>query len=742
MQEHAADNAGFNVTYPLTYDANGGIGTSPTGTLQAKAESEHGAQACSSPHVSGETVTLPAGSAGDCQASEPTRNGMKFVGWSTTKLAPFDTLSDAEAHVVGTMTMPESPQTVYAVWVRTNYTVTFKTQMDSSGIAGWAITLKADSVPDGGQPSPPPDPEPYNQGIKFMGWGVSKDPGDATGEGAMTSFDTTAQVHGDETVWALWGYEDASAGHRCAMGIDTVAACFPDETLQQTLIHEAQANVGLQVSDTWTLRDALNFGSLNYNATQGHETDDNPLSISELDGLQTLTGLGQLHISNVSGHVLNEHSRDLHQLKHLNKLKNLFANGDGVTDLSNLSGLTNLTTLYLADNSISDLRSLSGLVDLQTLNLNNNAIVDVSPLAHLSALNTVRLQNNKIQSIASWTSFTGMYALYLDNNKIDDISVIDHANFAYLNTLGLSSNKISNISSLRDVDTLAKLWLHHNDISDVSPLAGLAGLDTLYIGSNHIRDISSLSGLTGLNWGKPDSCDVGTSSFCADNQSVTLQDTLTADPGLSMPTAVTMKKSGGSVIAAAVDSTSNPDTSPSGAQFDADHQRLMWAGPMPFNADDSPSSLKQRFSAQAQLPNTTGKFSGTITEPYKVAKHTVAFDPGEGALPAGQPSSVQVYSGYKIAAPTSEPSRDSYRFMGWTCAATVAGMCQQGDTFDFANTAVTKDVTLAAKWEELAVAIPFTGASYKDDLWLVGLAVIVLGLALSTGLLRKRAVSN
>ncbi|WEV46776.1 InlB B-repeat-containing protein [Bifidobacterium sp. ESL0690] len=760
------NDIGFNASYTLTYDANGG-----TEAPLTKADTGQGVQTCSSQHVSGEVVTLSAGATDNCQKDNPIRDGMKFVGWSATKLAPFDTFSDAENHVMTTMTMPAAPQTMYAIWVRDSYTVTFKTQMDSNGVASSAIILKTDTVAAGETPVPPTSPTPYNQGLKFMGWGVSKDSTDASGEGMMTTFDATAPVNSNETVWALWGYEDTSAGHRCVMSVDTVATCFPDQTLAHTVVSAAQATDAHHTTDVWTLRDALHFGDLNYDTTPGHGLDDNPLNISELDGLQTLTGLGRLHISNVTGNTLNTHSRDLHQLKYLDKMENLFANGDGITDVSNLSGMSHLQILYLTDNSISDLSGLSRLWDLQTLkldnnrisdlsglivsptehlsrltelDLNNNAIVHVSPLAPLTTLKTLKLQNNQIPSIVSLSPLQGMYALYLDNNKIDDISVIKRANFQYLTMLGLSSNKISDIGSLRDVTTLKQLWLHHNEISDVSPLAGLTNLTMLYIGSNHIRDISSLSGLTGLDWGTPDSCDFGTSSFCADNQTVTLSDTLTADPGLSMPTAVTMKKSvaDGSVAGAAVEPTSSLPTSPSSGQFDADHQQVTWAGPMPFNADNSAKTLQQTFSTDAQLPNTTGVFSGTITEPYKVAQHTVTFDPGAGTLPSGQPSSVQVHSGYKITAPASEPSRDGYYFVGWICAAGIAGMCSQGDSFDFANTAVTKDATLSAKWGELANSIPLTGASYKDYLRRGGLAVTLLGLAVACELLRRRAAGR
>ncbi|MDF7640052.1 leucine-rich repeat domain-containing protein [Bifidobacterium sp. ESL0784] len=818
LKGHVANGTGFNPDYLLTYDTNGGTEASPTG---AKVTRE--VATCPSQHIPGEMVTLPTSAADDCQSSDPTRDGMEFVGWSTVKLPPFDSLSEAQAHVVDTLTMPKDVQTVYAVWARdgetpTSYTVTFKTQMNSAGIAAEVPALTTVTVTPGGTlpaSSIPSPPASYNPGIKFMGWGVPAD-SIGNGEGKMTWFDESAPITANETVWTLWGYEDTAVAHKCVLGIDTVATCFPDSTLAQKvasspppLVGGAQpATIVHNVTDVWSLSAALSFGSLNYNS--GNETEDTPLRVSELDGLQTLTGLGQLHISNVDGHTLNVHSRDLHQLKYLDKMNNFFANGDGITDVSALSGMSSLQTLYLDNNSIADLGALSGMSSLQTLHLDNNNISDVnalsglsslltlnlnhnnvtdlaglsgltqlqtlnlddnargstipdlsslissptvgltslqwlslnndklgdvSALAHLTALNKLQLQHNKITSIASWTSFTGIYALYLDNNQISDISVINKANFPWLSKLGLSSNNVSDISSLSDMTTLTQLWLHHNKISDVSSLAGLTGLTKLYLGSNSILDISSLKNLAGLSGGTSNSCDVGDSSFCADKQKVTLPQGI-ADPGLSMSTAVTLKKAAdGSIAGASVDSTSIHSTTP-GARFDAEHQQLTWDGPMQYNNDDSAKPLTQTFDADAQLPNTIGNFSGTITEPYKVAQHTVTFDLGGGILLPGQPSSVQVHSGYKIAAPTAAPTRAGYRFAGWYAQVNPSGS-GVGSTFDFTNTPVTKDMTLHAGWIAMAAALPFTGASYRGDLWRTGLAVIAFGLVLVSGSMKR-----
>lgn len=806
---HAASNVDFRAAYSLTYDANMGEGLFWAGTGTGHETT------CSAQHASGETVSLTTGDAGDCWTSKPAWDGYRFMGWSTTKLTPFSTFRDAKAHVTDTMTMSADGQTVYAVWTKV-YTVTFKTQMNADGIAASTPpTLLTEQLDIDELPTTPTPPETYNKGLNFMGWGVSKDSTDTSGEGVMVPFDATVPVTGSETVWPMWGYEDTLDGHdhKCIMGVDTVATCFPDEELAQTLIKSAQATAGIKVSDVWTQRDALFFGNLNFNLGTGNETENVQLKISELDGLQTLTGLGELHISDAPGYILDAHSNDLHQLQYLPKLSNLFAIGDGITDVSKLSGLSNLAILYLSNNNISDVSGLSGLSNLANLELTNNKVSDlrglsglsslqslylshnkvssldglsglsklqildlsdnqisdlsglasprtapltnlkglylddneiddVSPLSQLQALDTLRLKHNKIPSIDKLASLHAMYSLSLDDNTIGDISVINHTNFPYLNMLGLSSNDVSDISSLRGMTSLSKLWLHHNNVSDISPLEGLTGLTILYIGSNCIRDISPLKNLVNLSGGTNYSCDVGNSNFCADNQKVTLPQ-LTADPGLSMPTAVTLQKSStdGSVSGAAVEPMSDSSVLPSAGHFDAEHQQLTWAGPMPFNSDDSPEPLTQEFSAAVQLPNTTGIFSGTITGSYKVAQHVVTFDLGEDALLPGQSSSAQVYSGYKLETPTVVPTRVGYRFTGWYDQVNPSGT-GVGDTFDFTNTPVTKDVTLHAGWIPVTSNLPFTGASDRAYWWRGGLAVVALVSALASGLLKRYAVER
>ncbi|WEV65830.1 leucine-rich repeat domain-containing protein [Bifidobacterium sp. ESL0764] len=749
------DEVSFEVTYPLTYDRNGGDGSVPTDVAAAPQGS-----GCLAQHGSGESITLPTGASTDCWKGGLTREGKKFVGWSKTRHEPFDTVADAKAATVNTLTMPAGAQTLYAVWVKA-YTVEFWTQMNAAGVASPNL-MGTQVVAVGDKPEMPTPPATYNPGVKFMGWGVAQNDLDA-GEGKMTKFDPTAPITGDVKVWTLWGYEDTAPGYQrtCTMGIDTVKTCFPDTALAQAVIDSPDNKTEAKVSsssDTWTQRAALGIGRVNAKAFP-HDGEDTPLSVSELDGMQTLTGIGSLHLTGaVANHAFDDNSVNLHQLKYLSKMGNLFLSNDKISDLSNLSGLSQLTTLHLTDNAISNLSSLvpspGSLPQIEELYLDDNQIQDLRPLASLTTMKTLKLKRNNISDITPLTTMTDIWALYLDNNQISNISSITHAHYQWIDQLGLSSNKISDISALRDGTSITQLWLHSNQISDVSPLAGLTELKTLYIGTNHIYDISSLKNLTSLdkNGASQADCSTGTSSFCADSQTVTLP-ALVADPGLSMHTAVTVRKVDGTVSGSAVEPTSTTPTSPSAAQFDGQGKQMTWAGPMDYNDDGTPRDLKQEFNTTADFVDangdlsTTGVFSGTITEPYTVAKHTVSFDPGQdGTLPSSQPASVSVHSGYTVAhenqAPTSKPSRPGYHFTGWYCSAAVTGVCDKGDLFDFSNTKVIHDVPLEARWEQMLSAVPLTGISALGALLPY---ILLAGAALTWGAvltLRRQLISR
>ena len=143
-------------TYTLNYDLNGGNGTIASVTLNE-----------------GDKVKIPA--------TDPTRDGHKFLGWFTK--------SDGGDKVTADTVMSGN-MTLYAHWERIipTYTVTYDVNGGNGSIA-------QASVKEGGKVTIPAE-KPTKDGYKFLGWFTAPDGGDK-----VTS-DTV--VNGDMTVYAQW----------------------------------------------------------------------------------------------------------------------------------------------------------------------------------------------------------------------------------------------------------------------------------------------------------------------------------------------------------------------------------------------------------------------------------------------------------------------------------------------------------------------------------------------------------
>lgn len=95
-------------------------------------------------------------------------------------------------------------------------------------------------------------------------------------------------------------------------------------------------------------------------------------------------------------------------------LESLDLSNLGLTDLSGLEYLSGLRELNLSNNKISNLEPLSHLMNLTKLDLSYNQIVDISPLPYYAdncpwTERTVDLSHNKIKDISSlkdYESFT------------------------------------------------------------------------------------------------------------------------------------------------------------------------------------------------------------------------------------------------------------------------------------------------------------------------------------------------
>lgn len=145
--------------YTVTFDANGGT---LAGDAEVKVEE-------------GEKVAKPA--------TDPTRGGYDFTGWFTDKAG--ETAYDFNAAVKANMTL-------YAGWLA-RVTVTF--DLNYEGAAA-ATTIELSS----GETVDMPD-EPEREGYLFAGW--------FTDEAGETSFDSSAAITENVTVYAKWVEESA-----------------------------------------------------------------------------------------------------------------------------------------------------------------------------------------------------------------------------------------------------------------------------------------------------------------------------------------------------------------------------------------------------------------------------------------------------------------------------------------------------------------------------------------------------
>lgn len=143
-------------TYTLSYDLNGGDGTIASVTLNE-----------------GDKVKIPA--------TDPTRDGHKFIGWFTESDGGDQTTAD---------TVMSGNMTLYAHWERIipTYTVTY----DVNGGNG---SIEQASVKEGGKVTIPTE-KPTKDGYKFLGWFTAPDGGD------KVTADTV--VNGNMTVYAQW----------------------------------------------------------------------------------------------------------------------------------------------------------------------------------------------------------------------------------------------------------------------------------------------------------------------------------------------------------------------------------------------------------------------------------------------------------------------------------------------------------------------------------------------------------
>ncbi|EOQ00367.1 leucine-rich repeat domain-containing protein [Bacillus cereus] len=211
--------------------------------------------------------------------------------------------------------------------------------------------------------------------------------------------------------------------------------------------------------------------------------------IQNLSGLEYLTNLREIWLD---GNQIS----DISPLGNLPKLQTLKLPGNKISDVSGLTNLPNLQKLELSENQIQDISSLAkaNLLNLTALSLNSNQIKDVSPLGKLTKLTELGLYGNQITDVSPLKNLTRLTGLNIGGNQVQNITPL--ADMKGLTSLFLSENQINDVSPLTSLTELYGLDLSGNQISDVSPLARLSKLIFLNLASNQITDVSPLSDRT------------------------------------------------------------------------------------------------------------------------------------------------------------------------------------------------------------------------------------------------------
>ncbi len=135
-------------------------------------------------------------------------------------------------------------------------------------------------------------------------------------------------------------------------------------------------------------------------------------NVQSLDGIERLTGLTQLDLSDNPG-------LDIAGLGQMTGLTELILSNCGLGDIGELSSLTRLLALDLGGNAdITDISALASLERMQTLDLSGTGVTDVSVLEGLPRLNTLILTGCEIEDLSVLEDFHGLDYLDLSDTGI------------------------------------------------------------------------------------------------------------------------------------------------------------------------------------------------------------------------------------------------------------------------------------------------------------------------------------
>lgn len=209
------------------------------------------------------------------------------------------------------------------------------------------------------------------------------------------------------------------------------------------------------------------------------QLDLSKCSISNLSGIEKLTGLTSL---NLSGNSIT----DISKLSSLTNLTDLDLGTNTISNINDISSLTSLTNLKLNSNRISNLDAIKTLTQLQTLDLSNNSISDAKAVQSLIRLTSLNISSNSSLANLSDVLMSQLTVLNVSDTAITDITGID--NYTKLKELNLSYNSIV---------SLAPLFVKEEEKTDDEYLCKLKGITNLNV-SYTTRTGFSFSNLKGI----------------------------------------------------------------------------------------------------------------------------------------------------------------------------------------------------------------------------------------------------
>jgi len=206
---------------------------------------------------------------------------------------------------------------------------------------------------------------------------------------------------------------------------------------------------------------------------------------------------GQLYLSDVADlktiHIENSGISDLDGIQYLTGLQMIYIEGGKVSKLPDFSASPNLVTIYLKSNPLKDIRNLKTAKALRYLYLYDTGVSGLNSIEGLPHLERLELSGNKIAKLPDLSTLPSLRSLSLARNKLTTLQGQGLEKLTNLHSLNLSGNAISNVRPLSGLTELTELILSDTKVSDVAPLASLTSLNSLYLDKSPIKNYAPLA---------------------------------------------------------------------------------------------------------------------------------------------------------------------------------------------------------------------------------------------------------